>query len=82
LWGHSGGVNSVLVSLDDALIVFSGDDHDVFVWSLQNRSILRKFTAHDTAINSVRFPADGAYVAAVSNGMRIGLWVTETWEAV
>ncbi|KAJ7133195.1 WD40-repeat-containing domain protein [Mycena epipterygia] len=82
LWGHTGGVNSVHVSPNDAWIVSGADDHDVFVWSLPDKSLIRKFTAHDTAINSVRFSPDGAYVAAVSDGMHIGLWATDTWEAV
>ncbi|KAJ6529112.1 WD40-repeat-containing domain protein [Mycena vulgaris] len=82
LWGHSGRVNSVDISHDDVLVISGDDDGEILVWNLQEKSILRKLTAHETAINSVRFSPDGASVAIVSDGMRIVLWTTENWEAV
>ncbi|KAJ7659504.1 WD40-repeat-containing domain protein [Mycena rosella] len=82
LWGHSGGVNSVDVSDDDALIISAGEDRNIFIWDRQEKSVLRQLATHQAAINSISFSLNSTYVAAVSDGMRITVWATEDWEPV
>ena len=74
LVGHCGPVYSVHISIDDKFLISGSQDCSIRRWSLQTRSCLVVYQAHNFPVWQVKFSPLGYYFASASNDRTACIW--------
>ena len=72
--GHSGWVNSVVISPDGKTIVSGSDDKTVRLWDIETGKEIRRLQGHTDDVNSVAISADGQTIVSGSSDGEIKIW--------
>ena len=78
--GHTGDVNSVIFSLDGALLVSGSDDKTVKLWDIQTGGVIKTFHGNTDQVRSVSISLDCTMVASGSDDKTIHIWDILTGE--
>ncbi|KAF9548010.1 WD40 repeat-like protein [Agrocybe pediades] len=82
--GHTGGVNSIVFSPDDSILVSAGAAGKIVVWSVAESKVMWRVNGElgNASANSVAFSPDGTmFVSGLYDGnSKILLWNTATRE--
>ena len=74
LVGHSQPVMSVSISVDDKYLISGSLDCTIRRWSLQSRSCLVVYHAHQFPVWEVKFSPLGYYFASAGNDRTACVW--------
>ena len=75
-------VKSIDISLDGKLLVCSGDDGYVEVWSLENYKLLQRMQANSEDVLAVALSSNGKLVASAGESKVIDIWNTHNGEQI
>ena len=67
-------IHDVKISDGDFFIAFAGEDHNVYLWSVQNDKIFRTLRGHTSRINALEFSHDGNFLATAGFDNKVQLW--------
>ncbi|WP_445243603.1 WD40 repeat domain-containing protein [Microcoleus sp. Pol8_D1] len=67
LRGHTGGIWSVAVCLDNQLLASGSGDQTIRLWNLQTGSCLNVLHEHTSWVTSVSFSPDGQFLISGSD---------------
>ena len=81
LWGHSGGVNSVVFSPDGHRVVSGSNDNTVRIWNVATGESQAELKGHSGRVNSVVFSPDGHHVVSGSIDNTVRIWNVATGES-
>ncbi|CCG83614.1 Protein hir-1 [Taphrina deformans PYCC 5710] len=76
LVGHQGDIMDLAWSHDSALLVSTGVDSTVFVWSGTTFEKKKEITAHASSVKGITFDPAGKYFATASDDRTIKVWRT------
>jgi WD40 repeat protein len=79
LEGPHGMVNSVAINADGTLLA-AGDDAEVHVWKLADRSLVKTLATDKGRVLGVVFSSDGKQLATGGANRVMQVWNTVTWE--
>lgn len=71
-------VTSVAISPDGTLIASGAEDHQVRIWHLPTRRMVRRLAGHSSVVTAVAFSPDGSMIASASNDRTARLWDTRS----
>lgn len=84
LGGHTGDVMGLAVSRDGELIATGDENGELIAWQAKTgESLTRVSKAHGSAVRSLDFSPDNAFVVTASaarNDQTVKFWNTKTWE--
>ena len=72
--GHTGFVQSVAFSRDDAYIVSGSNDRSVRVWDASKGEELKTLYGHTDYVQSVAFSSDGTRIVSGSDDRSVRVW--------
>jgi WD40 repeat protein len=72
--GHAGGSVAVSFSPDGDLLVTSGNDGMVRIWSLATGEVVAALDGRSSWLSRIAFSADGRILAAVGGDNHIRVW--------
>jgi serine/threonine protein kinase len=78
LFGHSGEVNSVVVSRDGQTIASGSDDNTVKLWQLNDGQEIRTFNGHSDWVYSVAISPNGETLVSGSKDNTVKVWNLKT----
>ncbi|KAF4615147.1 hypothetical protein D9613_003435 [Agrocybe pediades] len=81
--GHTGGVNSVVFSPNDAILVSAGPGGKIVVWSVAESTVMWRVNGElgEASVNSVAFSPDGTkFASGLDGNWKILLWNITTRE--
>ncbi|KAJ3015643.1 UNVERIFIED_CONTAM: POC1 centriolar protein A [Siphonaria sp. JEL0065] len=78
LYGHTSGINSVVISADGETVVSGSDDKTVKLWDTRTGECTRTLEGHTSYVYSVAISADGETVVSGSRDKTVKLWDTQT----
>ncbi|KAG1785064.1 uncharacterized protein HD556DRAFT_1460881 [Suillus plorans] len=85
LAGHTGDVMGLAVSRDGELIATGDENGELIAWQAKTGESLAKVSkAHSSAVRSLDFSPDGAFVITAStarNDQTVKVWNTHNWES-
>eukprot|EP00730_Choanoeca_flexa_P004981 TRINITY_DN11856_c0_g1_i12.p2 TRINITY_DN11856_c0_g1~~TRINITY_DN11856_c0_g1_i12.p2 ORF type:complete len:411 (+),score=56.03 TRINITY_DN11856_c0_g1_i12:110-1342(+) len=79
---HKGAARLVYFSNDGTLLITSGSDNVVRIWSSEDGQRLRELRGHDEHITSCAFPPTGLLMATSSIDCTVRLWDAATGSSV
>ncbi|MDM8564898.1 TIR domain-containing protein [Candidatus Halobeggiatoa sp. HSG11] len=83
LYGHSGGVTSIVISPDGNLLASGSIDNTVRLWDVKKQKPLGKpLTGHYSDVRSVSFSPDGKTLASAGDDNTVRLWDVETHKSL
>ncbi|MEG4518497.1 MULTISPECIES: WD40 domain-containing protein [unclassified Microcoleus] len=74
LRGHTGGIWSVAVCLDNQLLASGSGDRTIRLWNLQTGSCLNVLHKHTSWVTSVSFSPDGQFLISGSDDRTLKVW--------
>jgi len=75
-------VKSIDISLDGKILVCSGDDGYVEVWSLENYKLLQRMQSNSDDVLTVALSSNGKLVASAGESKVIDIWNTHNGEQI
>ena len=72
--GHTGWVNSVIISPDDKYILSGSLDKTIKIWELETGRLVHTLSGHIGSVQSLALSPDGKYIASGSSDRTIKLW--------
>lgn len=76
--GHEHGVKRVAFSPDGSFFASGGTRGEVFLWSVDGESQLRKLEGHYGSINDLRYSKDGKYLVTAGEDGQVKVWDSST----
>ncbi|MBF0607928.1 MAG: serine/threonine protein kinase [Magnetococcales bacterium] len=76
--GHTGGVNAVAVTQDDACVIAGAEDGRLYMWELDSGELRGVFEGHQDSVTTLDISADGRYVISGSKDKTVRLWELPT----
>ena len=80
LTGHTGSVNAVVWSPDDARVVSGSADGTARIWDPQTGRLLKTLRGHTGAINTVAWSPDGTRIVSGSDDGTVRIWDADVGE--
>lgn len=80
LRGHTKGVTRVRFHCNSHVLLLSGNDAKIYLWSIETKLMLRGYYGHTQAVKDVVFSADGLKFLSAGVDRKIILWSTESGE--
>lgn len=71
---HDNYVLGILFSPDGSLLVSSGMDKRIMLWSVADWQLSRSFQAHNNSVNGISLSPNGKILASVSTDTTVRLW--------
>ena len=80
--GHKAGINSVVFSHNDSLVITGSTDNTVIIWNALTSDSIRTFKGHNSSIESVAISHNDNYIVAGSYDDTAIIWDALTGDTI
>lgn len=78
LKGHTKSVTKVRFFPDGSMLLSSGNDRNIYLWSLQTRKMIRGYFGHAQAVKDIVFNTSGSKFVSAGLDKKLIIWDTKT----
>ena len=78
LYGHTGGVNSLLFSSEGKKLISTSEDKTICIWDAESWKQLHSLKGHTMSVRHAEFNSNGDKIVSVSYDNTIRIWDVES----